>query len=175
MGEDSVKDQAQPVTPAESTALVPQPEQKYRKGRWGNLKPIDEKGRFIKTRKRIPSGLEMTRRLRKGCERIIEFDGRKMTALEAVQEWLLLASRGALEADPKMVAAVATAYTAVGRRALGKESVIDEDREAEQFTGIKYVIIPQIDLMNKEVVEEKPKEVLKPSFIDAEIITNPQE
>jgi len=76
--------------------------------------------------------------------------------------------------DPKALMAIIKAAELLYLRFYGKPSASDEEIEALKVHGVKVVIVQAPELQNKEVVEEKPKEILKPSFVDAEFTTNPQ-
>jgi hypothetical protein len=57
---------------------------------------------------------------------------------------------------------------------IGRELGLNEEElEAMQLSGVKYVVIQAPDnMMNPSVVDaDAPKEPLKPSFIDAEVVT----
>jgi hypothetical protein len=56
-------------------------------------------------------------------------------------------------------------------RFYGKPAVSDDELDALRVHGVKVVIVQAPELQNKEVVQEKPKEMLKPSFIEAEVIS----
>jgi hypothetical protein len=77
--------------------------------------------------------------------------------------------------DPKVMMASTQAFKELTLRAYGAPSKSDEEIEAMKTQGVKVVVIAPPEMLNKEVVEEKPKEKLVPSFIDAvEITTNPR-
>lgn len=73
--------------------------------------------------------------------------------------------------DPKALMSIIKAAELLYLRFYGKPSASDEEIEALKIHGVRVVIVQAPELQNKEVVEEKPKETLKPSFIDAEFET----
>ena len=75
--------------------------------------------------------------------------------------------------DAKLSMASTQAFKELMLRAYGMPSRSDEELDALKEQGVKIVIItPPEEMVNKEVVEEKPKEKLTPSFIEAEIVEN---
>jgi hypothetical protein len=67
------------------------------------------------------------------------------------------------------------AYEIMMRRALGKEAPSEQELDKLTTQPVKVVVIQAPQLMHPEIQEEKPQEVLKPSF--AEVIgieTNPK-
>ena len=72
--------------------------------------------------------------------------------------------------DPKVMTASAVNFKEIMLRGYGMPSKSDEELEAQKTQGVKIVILQHPEMMDKNVVEDKPKEALKPAFIDAEII-----
>ncbi len=69
--------------------------------------------------------------------------------------------------DPKIMMASTQAFKEIMLRADGKYATSEEDLEAQKLHGVKIVVItPPPEMMNREVVEEKPREKLLPSFIE---------
>lgn len=78
--------------------------------------------------------------------------------------------------DAKMAMASVKAADWLTTRAIGKPSASDEDRAATQTNPIQMVMMSFPELMNKTVVEDKPKPALKPAFAEVtEVTTNPKE
>ena len=73
--------------------------------------------------------------------------------------------------DPKALMAVIKAAELVYLRFYGKPSASDEEIEALKTHGVKIVIVQPPELRNNEATKEKAKETLKPSFVDAEVIS----
>lgn len=74
--------------------------------------------------------------------------------------------------DAKCAMASTQAFKELMLRAYGMPSKSDEELDALKQEGVKIVVIAPPEMMNKEIVEEKPKEKLVPSFIDADIVEN---
>jgi hypothetical protein len=74
--------------------------------------------------------------------------------------------------DPKALMSVIKAAELIYLRYYGKPSVSEEELDAlKGGQQIRVVIVQPPELQNKEVVQEKPKELLKPSFLEAEIVS----
>lgn len=75
--------------------------------------------------------------------------------------------------DAKIAMASTQAFKELMLRAYGMPSRSDEELDALKEHGVKVVVItPPVEMVNKEIVEEKPRGKLTPSFIDAEILEN---
>jgi hypothetical protein len=75
--------------------------------------------------------------------------------------------------DPKMSMASIQAAKEIYLRADGKYSTSDEDLEANKLHGVKIVmVLPPPEMVNREVIEDKPREKLEPKFIEGEIVEN---
>jgi hypothetical protein len=173
MAEPETEEQAQPGKPVESMAIVVRnPDGSTRVAKRGS------DGKFVRTRK-MPSSLDYTRRARKLLDRPIEERTRKeiVTVYDEMVNHMIDIARGKVEGDPKDKAAAVMAFKELTLRVFGKPSTSEEDREAAtQGAGIRVVVIPSPELMVKDIIEEKPREQLKPSFIDAEVVsTNSKE
>lgn len=65
------------------------------------------------------------------------------------------------------------AFKELYMRSHGQPGKSDEELDALKTGGVKFVVIaPPSDMMNKEVIEDKPKEALKPAFIEGEFSEN---
>jgi|SRR5665213_2090959 len=74
--------------------------------------------------------------------------------------------------DAKIAMASVQAFKELMLRAYGMPSKSDEEIDALKTQGVKIVILQHPEMMDKNVIEDKPREALKPAFIDAEIIEN---
>src|SRR5258708_20838451 len=71
--------------------------------------------------------------------------------------------------DPKIMMASTQAFKEIMLRADGKYATSEEDLEANKLHGVKIVVItPPPEMVNREVLEDKPREKLQPSFIEGE-------
>jgi hypothetical protein len=71
--------------------------------------------------------------------------------------------------DAKIRMAAVQAFKEIMLRADGKYATSEEDLEAQKNHGVKIIVIEAPpNMMNREVIEEKPKEKLTPSFIEGE-------
>lgn len=78
-----------------------------------------------------------------------------------------------IAADAKVMIASVTAFKELMLRSYGMPSRSDEEMDAMKEQGVKIVVLTPPEMINKEVVEEKPRETLKPSFAEVvEIIEN---
>ena len=146
-------------------------------------------GQFQRQPKAMPSGREFTRVTRNYMLNMeADKDGKitkgSQTKYEMMVENIICISRGVptvlkngdtIEREPKQDMASAQAFKILTERGLGKVSTSDEDREAAQTDPIRIVIMSIPNLMNKDVIEDKPKLALKPAFAEVtEITTNPK-
>jgi hypothetical protein len=75
--------------------------------------------------------------------------------------------------DAKCAMASVQAFKELSLRAYGAPSKSEEEIEAMQTQGVKIVVLtPPEFMINKQITEEKPREKLTPSFIEAEIVDN---
>ena len=74
--------------------------------------------------------------------------------------------------DAKIAMASTQAFKELMLRAYGMPSKSDEEIDAMKKEGVKIVVIAPPEMVNKEIVEEKPRELMVPSFIDAEFVEN---
>lgn len=79
-----------------------------------------------------------------------------------------------LNENPVVAAAAVKAAEFLWVYAYGKPSMSEKDRSAMELAGVKYVILERPELMHPEVQEEKPKPVLKPSFVGEVPIIEPE-
>ncbi len=161
-----------------------------------------EKGKFVKQKKTMPKSEDMTRlirnllaqpmagpdgEMRKGditrarmiLDNIVQIASNDPNGilLDKFGKPIMLKRQDGSEYpatvfDAKAAMASNQAFKELWLRAYGMPSKSDEELEAQKAHGVKIVILQHPEMMNKEVVEDKPKEQLKPAFIDAEIIEN---
>jgi hypothetical protein len=74
--------------------------------------------------------------------------------------------------DPKVMMASTAAFKELMLRADGMPSKSDEDLDALKTQGVKIVILQHPEIMDKNVYEDKPRETLKPAFIEGEFVEN---
>jgi hypothetical protein len=75
--------------------------------------------------------------------------------------------------DPKIMMASAQNFKELMLRAHGMPSKNEGEIEAQQIQGVKIVVIESTaNMVNREVIEEKPREKLVPNFIDADFDEN---
>jgi hypothetical protein len=78
--------------------------------------------------------------------------------------------------DAKAAMSSTQAFKELWLRGYGMPSKSDEELEAQKMHGVKIVILQHPEMMNKEVVEDKPKAALEPAFAEVtEITTNPKQ
>src|SRR5271157_2313134 len=145
-----------------------------------------EGGKFKRQPKAMPSSKEFTRltrnymlsmevgkdgKISKGskskyeqmCENIICIARRIPTVLP---------NGDTIKRDAKEDMAAVQAYKVITDRGLGQLPKSEEEIEAMQTQGVKMVIVLPPEMVNKEVIEEKPREKLVPSFIEGEFVEN---
>jgi hypothetical protein len=74
--------------------------------------------------------------------------------------------------DAKVAMASVQAFKELMLRAYGMPSKSDEEIDALKTQGVKIIILQHPELMDKVVVADKPKEPLKPAFIEGEFTEN---
>jgi hypothetical protein len=75
--------------------------------------------------------------------------------------------------DAKVMMATVQAFKELMLRAHGEAPKNDAELEALQTQGVKIVIIqPPAEMMNREVIEDSPRQALKPAFIEGEFVTD---
>jgi hypothetical protein len=137
---------------------------------------IDPKTKkFVKKPKKLPSSLEITRALRNlGNEHIVGPDGKilKDTNWMAAAKHMWRIAQGTAEGDPKQHAAAVLAFKEIGLRTAGKYATSEEDKEVLKSQGVRIVVVTAPEGL--PLVEEQPKSVRKPAFLEGEVIsTNP--
>jgi hypothetical protein len=145
-----------------------------------------EGGKFVRKPKAMPSSREFTRVTRNYMLAMEADSNGKITKgsqskYQMMVENMICIARGVptilpngdtIERDAKEDMAAAQAFKVLTERGLGTPPKSDEEMEALKTAGVTVVVIPAPNLMHPEVIEEKPKEKLKPAFIDAEIVTD---
>jgi hypothetical protein len=155
-------------------------------------------GKFIKQHKSMPKSADMTRLFRTLMSQPIADSNGKLTkggvirarkvfdnmfaiaSADPFQPVLDKSGNAVLDAkgvpityfDAKSAMASTQAFKELFLRTYGMPSKSDEEIEAAKLQGVKIVILQHPELMDKNVVEDKPREALKPAFIEAEIIEN---
>jgi hypothetical protein len=142
----------------------------------------DKGGRFARKKRPMPDGREIKRQGRKILMGYEAGPDGKMTrgskahferTVETAIMWANYRPPQGEKPDPKMVAASKQWADWLWLNFVGKPSETDEDKEDNKLAGVKFVVIQQPELMHKEVLRiEDRKQPDKPTFIDAEIITN---
>src|SRR5271157_5201151 len=157
-----------------------------------------EGGKFVKQPKTMPKSLDVTRLLRNLLNQPVADENGKMTkggltrlrkmfdniyqiAIMPSEQPLLdkfgkpmldAAGRVVTIKDAKIAMASVQAWKELMLRAHGMPSKSDEELESMKTQAVKVVILQHPDMMDKNIYEEKPRETLKPAFIDAEIVEN---
>ncbi len=74
--------------------------------------------------------------------------------------------------DAKAAMSSVTAFKELELRVHGQPAKSEEELEAQKASGVKVLIIHQTppDMMDKTLHEDKPREALKPAFIEAEMV-----
>jgi hypothetical protein len=158
-------DSAEPKSPTEIVVRSPE----------GTLvtRLKDEKGRFVKKPRPLPSTKEITRlgrTLLNSAEAGPDGKAIKGTATRHRRIFDNLVRIATLETeDPKALMAVIKAAELLYLRYVGKPSASEEELEALKTSGVKIVVVQPPELVNNAPAEER-KEPAKPSFLDAEII-----
>lgn len=75
----------------------------------------------------------------------------------------------------KIAGVAVQAFDKLNLRVYGQYTKSEEELEALKTSGVKFVVLPMpSELMNKEIVEDKPKPALKPEFIEGEFSEDPK-
>ena len=194
--EDSVeKTPEQPGTkaPVESVEMV------RHNGKVALTKRIrGEKGQFVKQPKTMPKSEDVTRFLRNILNSAEGEAGGKITqksrshirkiALNIIKNAEMDAEQPLRDklgnlvrdgdgkivtvVDPKIMMASAQNTKELMLRAYGAPSKSDEELNAMKMQSVKVVILQHPEMMDKNVVVDRPHEAPVPTFIDAEIIEN---
>jgi|GEM_PF-5081682 len=156
-----------------------------------------ENGKFVKQPKTLPKSLDVTRLLRNLLNQpLADADGkmvrggatrlRKMfdniftiatldpeqPVLDKFGNIVYVDGKPLTQKDAKIAMASVQAFKELMLRAYGMPSKSDEELESMKTQAVKVVILQHPDMMDKNIYEEKPRETLKPAFIDAEIVEN---
>ena len=168
MAEDSEKEQvAQQAEdkPAGTTAII------VRSNSGGYRELLkDENGRFAKKKRGMPETREVTRIIRNILHAPVAIDGKidrkGKKAIQAMVENLIhIATYDG--SDAKGMMAAVQAFEALMLRAHGKPKANEEELEAMQLSGVKYVVIQAPELPNAEVIDaDKLKPPVQPSFLN---------
>jgi hypothetical protein len=151
-------------------------------------------GKFLKKQKALPLTVDLTRLMRNLLNQAVAGPDGKMSkgdksrnrnmldtmyryaTMEAERplinkagEPIIVDGKLLTEVDPKIMMAAVQAYKELMLRAYGKPSASDEELDALKKQGVKIVLIEAPpNMMNREIVEERPRETLKPKFIEGE-------
>ena len=132
-------------------------------------------GRFVSGPKRKVTTSEITRMGRKLMNMPVpeKIDGKTANRFQKIFLTLYdIATNEEAKKDAKFAMAAVQAAKELMLRVAGKPSASDEEMDALKHSGIQIVMVPLPELMHPEPVEEKKsRPVLKPSFIDAEIVS----
>jgi hypothetical protein len=74
--------------------------------------------------------------------------------------------------DAKAAMAATQAFKELWLNTWGQYPKSDEELESMKTQSVKVVLLQYPEMMDKTVIEDKPREALKPAFIEAEIIEN---
>lgn len=181
MADDSVK-QETPATPEEKpTGPVSMIVPKFGGGVREILKdPVT--GKIVAKPKRMVSTLEVTRLGRKFLDMQVPdtktLGARSKKRIEKLFETMYdIATSVTPESDPKDKMAAVQAFKELSLRVYGKPTISDEEKDALERAGVRIVVVPAPVLMNPAIVPEhqQVEKPSKPSFIEAEYITNEPE
>lgn len=166
MTDSEEKDQtvAPPAEPAGPTAMIV-------RGPAGGLREIlkGPDGKFAKKQRGMPETREVTKLIRNILNAPVAIDGKpdrkgKKAITLMVENLIQIATYDGK--DSKAMMAAVQAFEALMLRAHGKPKANEEEAEAMQLSGVKYVVIQAPELPNKEVVDaDSVKPPQEPSFI----------
>lgn len=131
----------------------------------------DANGRFAKKQRGMPETREVTRIIRNILNApvadketgLVDRKGKKAIEKMVLNLVEIATYNGK---DAKAMLAAVQAFEALMLRAHGKPKVNEEEAEAMQLSGVKYVVIQAPELPNAEVVEaDKIKPPTAPSFL----------
>lgn len=156
--------EAQPEKPVGPTAIIV-------RTKHGGLREAlkDEHGKFVKKQRGMPETREVTRLIRNILNAPVAIDGKidrkgKKAIERMVDNIISIASYEGH--DPKGMMAAVQAFEALMLRAHGKPKANEEEMEAMQLSGVKYVVIRAPELPNSEVVDAgEDKTPTQPSFL----------
>ncbi len=128
----------------------------------------DSKGRFMKKVKPLPPTIEFTRAERKALLKASE-DG----ITEYMKVFMNIVRIAQYDGDDaKCMMAAVKAFEALRLSALGKPAPSDQELDKLTTQPVRVVIVTAPQLMHPEVQPEKKlTDKTKPSFIDAEIVS----
>ena len=125
-------------------------------------------GKFVKkTRPLIPT-IEFTRAERKKLNAVRSDKGGLTEYLVAFMNIVRIAQ--CEDTDPKAMMAAVKAFEVIRQSALGKYATAEQDLDRITTQPVKVVVIQAPQLMHPDVIEEKPKEILVPAWVE----TNPK-
>ena len=154
----------EPAAP-ESTALVIV---KTKEGETREMIRDTGSGKFVKkTRPLIPT-IEFTRAERKKLNAVRSDKGGLTEYLVAFMNIVRIAQ--CEDTDPKAMMAAVKAFEVIRQSALGKYATAEQDLDRITTQPVKVVVIQAPQLMHPDVIEEKPKEILVPAWVE----TNPK-
>jgi hypothetical protein len=192
MPDSETKDQKPgPKVPAITTELIKMPS--------GELvtKNRGEGGKFVKKARTMPKSLDVTRLLRNLLNQPMAGEDGKMRkgditrmrkmfdniftiasmspeqpVFDKLGNLVYVDGKPLTVKDAKIAMASTQAFKELMLRAYGMPSKSDEEIDALKTQSVKIVLLQYPEMMDKTVVEDKPREALKPAFIEAEIIEN---
>ena len=127
-----------------------------------------EKGTFVKKPKPLIPTLEFTRAERKKLNAVRSDKGGLTEYLVAFMNIVRIAQ--CEDTDPKAMMAAVKAFEVIRQSALGKYATAEQDLDRITTQPVKVVVIQAPQLMHPDVIEEKPKEILVPAWVE----TNPK-
>lgn len=157
---------AAPPEPAGPTAIVVRTQQ-------GGLREVlkGPDGKFAKKQRGMPETREVTRLIRNILNApVADEDGKldrkgKKAIAKMVENMIAIATYAGK--DAKAMMAAVQAFEALMLRAHGKPKANEEEAEAMQLSGVKYVVIQAPELPNPEVVDaDALKTPTQPSFLN---------
>ena len=151
-----------------------------------------ENGKFVRQPKTMPKSEDMTRYIRnvlnraeanddgvitKGSKSIINRMVKNITknAMTDAEQPVYdkMGNQVGTAVDPKIMMAAAQNFKEIMLRGYGAPSKSDEELNAMKTQSVKVIVIqPPAEMVNREVIEDKPREKLEPAFLDAEIVDN---
>lgn len=133
----------------------------------------DEKGRFVKKAKPLIPTIEFTRAERKKLNSVRSDKDGLTEYMVAFMNILRIAQNS--DNDPKAMMAAVKAFEILRTSALGKPAPSEQELDKLTTQPVRVVVIQAPQLMHPEVVEEKTKETLRPSFAEVvDVQTNPK-
>lgn len=160
--ENKPKPQADQIPPETSLVLV--------KNKDGSLteKLRSAKGTFVKRPKPLIPTIEFTRAERKKLNSVRSDKEGLTEYMVAFMNIVRIAQ--CEDNDPKSMMAAVKAFEVLRTSALGKPASSEQDLDRITTQPVKVVVIQAPQLMHPDVIEEKPKEILTPTWVE----TNPK-